>query len=120
MNCARNNSCVLISEYWEGEGYHILSDLLNEEGKLLTNNEMNERKLKIHFLDYIKLERTVKKLMNTNGKYEYKYGPHLPKILSEIRFSKKGCSRTYNILMNYNDNVIKEIKEKWERNLNDR
>ena len=104
---------------WEGEGYHILSDLLNEEGKLLTNNEMNERKLKIHFLDYIKLERTVKKLMNTNGKYEYKYGPHLPKILSEIRFSKKGCSRTYNILMNYNDNVIKEIKEKWERNLNE-
>ena len=31
----------------------------------------------------------------------------------------KGCSRTYNNLMTYNGNVIKEVKEKWEHVLNE-
>ena len=55
---------------WENKGYHILNDLLNEEGKLITKAEMNERNLKIHLLDYMKLDKTVKRFFDTNRKYE--------------------------------------------------
>ena len=42
------------------------------------------------------------------------YGPYVPRILFEILISERGCGRTYNKLMNYNMNILKDIKEKWE------
>ena len=80
---------------------------------------MKEKNLKIHFLDYIKMDKSVKKVFEGNNEYKKISGPHLPKILSEIGLLNKGCSRIYNILMTYNGNVIKDVKEKWERTLNE-
>ena len=104
---------------WEQKGYHILNDLLTDDGKLLMKEEMKEKNLKIHFLDYIKMDKSVKKVFEGNNEYKKISGPHLPKILSEIGLLNKGCSRIYNILMTYNGNVIKDVKEKWERTLNE-
>ena len=46
-------------------------------------------------------------------------GPHLPRILFEIGINKKGCGRVYNKIINYSTGIIKEVKEKWERVLNE-
>ena len=48
---------------WEKRGYHTLSNLLNENGELISKEEMFARTLKIHFLDYFKLSQSVRKLI---------------------------------------------------------
>ena len=51
--------------------------------------------------------------------YTKLHGPFLPRILFEVGLAQKGCGRIYNRLMNYNGNIIKEVKEKWETVLNE-
>ena len=46
-------------------------------------------------------------------------GPSLPRIFFEIGISQKGCSRTYNKLMEHDHHGIQEVKERWERVLNE-
>ena len=46
-------------------------------------------------------------------------GPYLPRILFDVGLANKGCNRTYNKLMVYNSNIIIEVKNKWERVLNE-
>ena len=46
-------------------------------------------------------------------------GPHLPRILFEIGFAQKGCSRTYNKMMTYSTNILRDVKDKWEMTLNE-
>ena len=116
-----HNSLIYI-EYrldWEGKGYHTLNDILNDEGELKTREEMNEASLNIHFLDYFRLNQSVNKLIQKNETHNKISGPCLPRIVFEIGLNDKGCSKTYNKLMEYNGNIIKEVKEKWEEVLNE-
>ena len=46
-------------------------------------------------------------------------GPYLPLLLFKIGYNIKGCSRIYNVMMNFNQNSIIEIQEKWEEILNE-
>ena len=104
---------------WETQGISILSDTLDNNGDIITMTEMNAKNLKIHFLDYLKLQQSVKKLNINKEKYSKFDGPHMPRILMEIGMTGKGCNTTYNKLMAYNGNVIQEVEEKWENVLNE-
>ena len=46
-------------------------------------------------------------------------GPHLPRVLFEIGIVGKGCNRSYNKLMDYNQNILIQVKNKWEETLNE-
>ena len=81
--------------------------------------KMIENRININFLDYHKFYLSVKKLRNENEIYIKVSGPYLPRIMFEIGVNSKGCSRTYNNLMTYNGNIIKEVKEKWEQVINE-
>ena len=80
---------------------------------------MNTRGLKIHFIYYLKIKQNIKKLEKICGKEAVKFGPCLPRILFEIGINEKGCSRTYNKLMGYDMNILKQVNEKWEATLNE-
>ena len=79
---------------------------------------MNEEGLKIDFLEYIKIKIRIKKLVEEIKPKLPIIVPYLPIVLFDIDLSNKGCSRTYNKLMNYDTNILKELKDKWEINLN--
>ena len=104
---------------WENKGYHILNDVLDNNGNLFTMEKMNENRINMNFLDYHKFYLSVKKLRNEYEIYTKISGPYLPRIMFEIGINGKGCSKTYNTLMIYNGNIIKEVKEKWEKVLNE-
>ena len=46
-------------------------------------------------------------------------GPCIPRILFEIGLVEKGCDRTYNKRMGYNQNILIQVKNKWEQTLNE-
>ena len=96
---------------WENKGYHILNDVLDNNGNLFTLEKMNENGINMNFLDYHKLNLSVKKLRNEEEIYTKLSGPYLPRIMFEIGTYGKGCSKTYNRLMSYNGNIIKEVKK---------
>ena len=52
---------------------------------------------------------------------ESSFGPQATwvRILFEIGLTNKGCNKTYNKLMVYNSNIVTEVKNKWERVLNE-
>ena len=103
---------------WDKKGYLMVKDLMHINGNLFTQKEMQEKGLKVHFVDYLSLSRQIKKLEQTCGKYSVDIGPCLPRILFEIGLAQKGCNRTYNKLQNYNHFIINEVKQKWETTLN--
>ena len=41
-------------------------------------------------------------------------GPYLSLLLFRIGHNTKGCAKTYNMMMNFNQNIIIEIQGKWE------
>ena len=55
---------------WGNKAYYILNDLLDNNGKLLTNQNMTEKNININFLDYHKLQCSVKKLKWTQWIYQ--------------------------------------------------
>ena len=48
---------------WVEKGYYIVKDILNEYGELMTNADLNEKGLRINFLDYENLKFKIKELM---------------------------------------------------------
>ena len=103
---------------WEKRGYHTVNDILNKNGEVLTRGEMVEKGLKIHFLDYFKLSKKIRLLMQDKENRGKRIGPFLPRILVETGLNIKRCSNIYNRLMVYNGNTFKGVKEKWEEILN--
>ena len=81
------------------KGYHVLNDILNENGDLRSRTEMEELKLKIYFLDYFELNHSIKKILQQNETFNKISGPSLPRIILEIGLNNKGCSKTYNTIM---------------------
>ena len=63
---------------WETQGISILSDVLDNNGDIITMTEMNAKNLKIHFLDYLKLQQSVKKLNINKEKYSKFEGHNCP------------------------------------------
>ena len=47
---------------WDNRGYHIVRDIMNENGELLTKVELNAKGLKINLLDYFRIQQKVKTL----------------------------------------------------------
>ena len=80
---------------WAEKGYFIIKDILNGLGYLMTKEELNERGLKIHFLDYESLKFNFDKIVQNIDKTIPIIGPHLPRPLFEIGLTQKGCSGTY-------------------------
>ena len=79
--------------------------------------EMRNRNLRINFLYYFKIEKQINTILDTIEKQSPIYGPYIPRIIFEMGIAEKGCGRIYNKLMNYNVNLLKDIKEKWENTL---
>ena len=103
---------------WECKGYHIVDDIISNNGIIYTENELKDRGLKINFLDYAKLKYSIKHLEIKTDLYNKRTGPRLPGILFYIGLTSKGCNKIYNRLMKYDGNIIKEVKDKWEERLN--
>ena len=99
------------------KGYHLVEDILNKEGDLLSMEELKDRELRINSLDYIKI--IINRLHIRLEKQAPILVPYLPRILFEIGISAKCCSSTYNKLMTHSTNTLKDINEKWENVLND-
>ena len=104
---------------WESKGYHIVDDIISNNGFIYTENELKDRGLKINFLDYAKLKYSIKQLEIKTELYKKHTGPRLPGILFYIGLTSKGCNKTYNRLMKYDGNIIKEVKDKWDERLNE-
>ena len=104
---------IRFNKVWFQKGYTKLGDILDNEGKLFTNKEMTEKGLQLNFLDYEELRFDISNI-NIHDRENKMYGPYLPHILYKIGYNEKGCAMTYNSLMNYNNNVITDIKYKWE------
>ena len=80
---------------WAKKGYLIIKDILNDQGSLMTKEELNERGLKIHFLDYENLKFNYNKMEYNLVLTNPIIGPHLPRQLYEIDLTQIGCSGTY-------------------------
>ena len=100
---------------WAGKGYFLIKDILDEEGALLTLNDLQTRDLKINFLDYITLKLNFQKMKGTYRNVE-KNGPEIPTILSKIGIASKG--NTYKTLSSTNNCIIGNIQLKWSEVLN--
>ena len=83
----------------------------------MSAQELLNHGLKINFLDHFNLKKRVNDLQI--GQQPLSNGPHIPRLLFEVGWAEKGCSTIYNKIMAYNGSLLKEIKEKWERTLND-
>ena len=57
--------------------------------------------------------------MQNIDKTDLTIGPHLPRIFFETGITQKGCSGTYKKLMDWDYNIIQDVKQKWEEVLND-
>ena len=86
-------------------GYARISDILDNEGKLLTIEEMPNRGIRLDFLDYEKLRIDLSNINKVQGENDM-CGPYLPFILFKIGYNLKGCAKTYKLLMDFNQNII--------------
>ena len=104
---------------WVEKGYYLVKDILDDFGELRTKRDLNENGIKLHFLDFESLKFKVNELMHNIDKTDFTIGPHLPRILFETGITQKGCSGTYKKLMDWDYNIIQDVKQKWEEVLNE-
>ena len=67
----------------------------------------------MQLLEFISLKQKVNHL-HTNLQKENKVGPFLPIMLEKILLKEKGCSGIYKIIQKRSENVLQEIRRKWE------
>ena len=108
---------IAYKKEWYIKGYTKLSDILDEEGKLLSNVMMTSNGLKLNFLEYEKLRFDISKIVVRHTKKMN--GPYIPILLLKTGFNMKGCSQIYNTMMNQNQNLVIETQQKWELTLNE-
>ena len=97
-------------------GYFLIKDILDEEGALLTLNDLQSRDLKINCLDYIPLKLNFQKIEGTFRNVEKMY--EIPTILSKKGIASKGCANNYKTLFSTNNCIIGNIQSKWSEVLN--
>ena len=100
---------ITFKKEWFAKGYTSLGDILDRNGNLFTFREIENRGLTIHFLDYEKLRYDIHKLIGITKDCEM-FGPYLPYTLFKIGYNIKGCAEIYNLLMNFNNNIVKETQ----------
>ena len=98
---------------WYQKGCRKVSDILDKEGIILSNRALTNKGLKIIFLDYERLRYDISKLTIPQERNDM-FGPYLPAIFFEMGYNMKGCARSYNLLMNSNQNIVRETQQKWE------
>ena len=103
---------------WYKKGYTKLSDILDIENHLLSHIDMQNRGLEINFIDYARLKYDIRNI-DMKEERSLMSGPYLPLLLFRIGHNMKGCARTYNMMMNFNQNIIIEIQGIWEEILNE-
>ena len=89
---------------WYQKGYLWVRDMLNEEGNLVLIKEMSEKELKINFLEYEKLKCETSNL-NLRQRSNNQFGPYKPYTIL-IGYKVKGCSKTYNLLIDFDHNIV--------------
>ena len=47
------------------------------------------------------------------------FGPYIPVLLFKIGFNTKGCLKTYNLMMDANQNIVIETQYKWAKILHE-
>ena len=85
----------------------------------MTKEVLNEKGLKIHFLDYENLKFNYNRITQNLVLINQIIGPHFPRQLYEIGLTQTGCSGTYRKLMSFDYKIIQNVKQKWEEILND-
>ena len=80
---------------------------------------MLQKGLKLNFLEYERLRYDIAKL-NLQQEENEMFGPYIPILLFKIDYNKKGCSQTYNLIINTNQNIVIETQQKWELTLNEK
>ena len=113
-----SNINIGFKKEWFKKGYTKLNDIMDKNGTILTINDMTIKGLKINFLEYERIRHDISKL-NVQQEPNEMYGPYIPIMLFKIGFNAKGCSQTYNLLMNTNQNIVIETQHKWEATLNE-
>ena len=103
---------------WLEKGYTKLNDILDENGNLLSNNDMTTNGLKLNFLEYERLRFDISKI-DLHQEANKMFGPYIPILLLKTGFNMKGCSQTYNLILNTNQNLVIETQHKWELTLNE-
>ena len=104
---------INLKKDWLKKGYIKVVDILNTDGYIFTFNEILEKGLSINFLEYETLRFDISPL-NVREGHNIIFGPYLPYIFLMIGYNQKGCAKTYNLLMDYNQNIITDIKNKWD------
>ena len=104
--------------HWYHAGIYSPSDLLNKAGNIMELNEICQLyKVKIHFLEYLRVKRCLKtflaKFTLENLSYER---PILPPYLKLLASPNRGSRHFSEILSQQNDNI--KLKTKWNTTLN--
>ena len=109
------NSGISISfnNNWYQKGYTKLIDILDINGDLLSREDMLERGLIINFLSYEKIRYDISLLPLIEKKSDM-HGPYIPYMLFIIGFNMTGCAKIYNLLMDFDQNIIQQVQNKWE------
>ena len=103
---------------WLEKGYTKLNDILDQNGNLLSNNDMTTNGLKLNFLEYERLRFDISKI-DLQQEANKMFGQYIPILLLKTGFNMKGCSQTYNLMMNTNQNLVIETQHQWEVTLNE-
>ena len=104
---------------WKNKGYMVVGDILNQNGELLTKEELKEKDLTINFLDYFRIKQKINGYIENFEKVAPIHGPQIPRVLFEIGMTQTGCGRVYNKLMDFDTGILTEVKNKWENTLNE-
>ena len=104
---------------WSRNGFTVIKDILNEEGKLFTMAELSNMNLRINFLEYETLKFNYQQMSAPFEIVNKTLGPEVPLILSKIGFMSSGCSNTYKILLESDNFLLETIQNKWSATLNE-
>ena len=104
---------------WKNKGYMVVGDILNQKGELFTKKELEEKDLKINFLDYFRIKQKINGYIENFEKVAPIQGPQIPRVLFKIGMTQTGCGRVYNKLMDFDTGILIEVKNKWENTLNE-
>ena len=109
--------CTYFNKEWFNKGIKFVKDLFIEEKFVTIEYLQDTLGVKCNFLDY---ENIKSKILNSRLKFNIdKVQPILPYILKIIQMKGKGYQSIYSIIQPRANNIISNLREKWEQMLND-
>ena len=110
--------CNYFNKDWYNKGITCVNDLLCNGNFISIENLCQRRNVKCYFLEYESIKHKIQIIHTFRHKVRV-VGPILPIMLDKINLSVKGCNQIYRIIQKNSEQVINEVKEKWENILND-